>query len=202
MMDQSSLLMGMAFGLGIISIPSPKDMFFIEMCVMKRSVLPLTLIAVVSDGILILIGLTIFSMTGESVAIDLVIKVLAALYIVYLFFSMDADLLSRKIGQSSSGKMALMRMGELSLVNPYSWIDTVVFMGGMAAVSHYPGDFILGAVAASALWFAALALIFGWLLPQTLRNQVYRYMPLCSRIILLLILVILVLDIRAAILRI
>ncbi|MBN9320597.1 MAG: hypothetical protein J0H24_00285, partial [Delftia acidovorans] len=88
-----------------------------------------------------------------------------------------------------------LRMGELSLANPYSWIDTVIFLGGMAAVSTYPVSFISGAIAASAIWFLALMLVFGWILSEQMRARVYNYLPLFAKIILPIILCVLVIEI-------
>ncbi len=194
-MDENTFLLGVAFGLGIISIPSPKDIFFIKMCVLRRSLFRMAFFAVASDAVLIAVGTLLFGMTSGISAVGISIRVLAVFYIVYLFFSIDGKGFSEDAVERDRRSGDFLRMGELSLANPYSWIDTVIFLGGMAAVSTYPVSFISGAIAASAIWFLALMLVFGWILSEQMRARVYNYLPLFAKIILPIILCVLVIEI-------
>src|SRR5256885_6420052 len=69
-MDENTFLLGVAFGLGIISIPSPKDIFFIKMCVLRRSLFRMAFFAVASDAVLIAVGTLLFGMTSGISAVD------------------------------------------------------------------------------------------------------------------------------------
>ncbi|MDH0421753.1 MULTISPECIES: LysE family transporter [Delftia] len=194
-MDEDTFFLGIAFGLGIISIPSPKDIFFIKMCVLRRGLLSMAFVAVASDAFLIAAGALLFGMTSEISAVGMSIRVLAVFYIVYLFLSIDRKGLSVDAVGSDRLRGDFLRMGELSLANPYSWIDTVVFLGGMAAVSTHPVSFISGAIVASVIWFVALMFVFGWLLSESMRESVYKYLPMFAKIILPIILCVLVIEI-------
>src|SRR5256885_16093214 len=123
-MDENTFLLGVAFGLGIISIPSPKDIFFIKMFVLRRSLFRMAFFAVASDAVLIAVGTLLFGMTSGISAVGMSIRVLAVFYIVYLFFSIDGKGFSEDAVERDRRSGDFLRMGELSLANPYSWIDT------------------------------------------------------------------------------
>lgn len=69
-----------------------------------------------------------------------------------------------------SGASALKLAGQaalISLVNPHVYLDTVVLIGSVGAQQAQPGVFVIGAAAASALWFTLLTRfsrkLGGWL---------------------------------------
>lgn len=63
----------------------------------------------------------------------------------------------------------------ISLLNPHVYLDTVVLVGSVGAQQSYPGYFVVGAAAASTIWFFCLTGFGRYLGPRLRSPTAWRW---------------------------
>ena len=77
-----------------------------------------------------------------------------------------------------SRRAALAQAAAFTLLNPHVYLDTVMLVGAVGAQQTVPvrPAFLLGAIAASVLWFCALGFAARWLTPWFARPAAWRWL--------------------------
>ena len=158
-------LSGLASGLVLIAALGAQNAFVLRQGIRREHVLAVALVCIVSDMLLIGIGITglglLLHRSPEGLA--------AARYAGAIFLTAYAGLAVRRalIGQDAraeTGAGASLRVALLSclgftFLNPHTYLDTVVLLGTLGNQYGEAGrwPFAAGAITASLLWYFSLA---------------------------------------------
>jgi L-lysine exporter family protein LysE/ArgO len=169
MFDTASFVQGLVLGLGMFVCPGPKDVLILRQALLQRSSLELISVAVLSDVLLIWMG-----MAGASVALAHAPSVqVAALWLgVGLLVRHAAQsaksawegvpdaVNAERTASSDSNRKGLTALFSASLLNPIAWLDTLLVIGAVGASlpSSAQMSFAAGASMASLAWFLFLVL--------------------------------------------
>lgn len=159
-----ALFSGLIMGLTLIVAIGAQNAFVLRQGLAGKFVLPVAMVSAFLDATLIVLGVAGLGALLESVPFLLgLVRWLGAGYLVWFGIS---SLKNARSGQSmdvsgkgpSSARTAVIAAATFSLLNPHVYLDTVVFLGALAAQF---GDnrwwFALGASVASITWFFGLA---------------------------------------------
>ena len=95
--------------------------------------------------------------------------------------------------RSMSRRAALAQAAAFTLLNPHVYLDTVLLVGSVGAQQgavNRPA-FVLGAIAASAVWFTALGYGARWLAPWFARPSAWRWLDSVIGLVMLVLAVLL-----------
>jgi L-lysine exporter family protein LysE/ArgO len=165
MYDLSALVHGLILGLAVFVAPGPKDVLILREALLGQSPMKLIAIAVVSDLILICLGMLGLSALFQHVPrLHLLAQILGiGLLAVH---GAQAARSALRGGHSlgaegaqpcrSPGDRGLRGIFLVSVFNPAAWMDTVLIIGpaGMALPAAARPSFASGAVSASLIWFS------------------------------------------------
>jgi len=159
----NALIPGLLTGLSLIVAIGAQNAFVLRQGLLRKHVLLIVLICALSDALLITLG--VLGLGGLIAALPWLLEVIRWVGVGFLvwygwsslrrFIKQD----SLKAAESSVGslKQAVVTSLALTFLNPHVYLDTVIFIGGIA---NQFGDqkwwFVLGAVTASFLWFFGL----------------------------------------------
>jgi len=159
-----AIVSGLFTGLSLIIAIGAQNAFVLRQGLAGKFVLPVALVSAFLDAALIVLGVAGLGVLLESVPFLLgLVRWLGAGYLVWFGI---ASLRKANSGQSldvsgqgpSTIRKAVIATATFSLLNPHVYLDTVVFLGALAAQF---GDnrwwFALGASVASITWFFGLA---------------------------------------------
>jgi L-lysine exporter family protein LysE/ArgO len=167
MFDNSAFVQGFVLGLGMFVCPGPKDVLILRQALLRRSALELVSVGVLSDALLIWIG-----MAGVSVALAKApgFQTVALWFGTFLLLGHSLFAARRSIhGMPFSISLAVSEQGTsrirsfvalltVSFLNPVAWLDTLLVVGTVGASMPAPGQvsFAFGATIASLVWFLFL----------------------------------------------
>jgi L-lysine exporter family protein LysE/ArgO len=159
-----ALISGLFLGLALIVAIGAQNAFVLRQGLTGKFVLPVALISAVLDAALITLGVAGLGALLESVPCLLgLVRWLGAGYLVWFgITSLRRARSGQSMDVSGSGSQTLSSVvvsaATFSLLNPHVYLDTVVFLGALAAQF---GDnrwwFAVGASTASFVWFFSLA---------------------------------------------
>ena len=170
-MDAVIALNGFLISIGLVVAIGPQNVYVLRKGLVGRHVLAVSSACFIADSALIVIGAAGF---GEVVArypnFEAVMAVLGAGFLFWYgwrSFRQAADpptITEQDISQAGGsahgkGVVAAIAMAlALTFLNPHTYVDTLVILGGMS--THYTGGvrvaFVAGAIAGSAVWFYGL----------------------------------------------
>lgn len=158
---------GFLLGIGLIMGIGPQNTFILQQGVRRRFVFMIALLASLIDGGLILLGVSGAGHVFASIPLLVtgVVVAGAVFLLIYGWTSFGAALYPKPPAAGLTWGGALCRRTvvlsvlAVSLLNPSTYLDTLLVIGGSAArYSGAPGmAFAAGATAASTLWFFLLA---------------------------------------------
>ena len=159
-----AIVSGLFTGLSLIVAIGAQNAFVLRQGLAGKFVLPVTLVSAFLDAALIVLGVAGLGALLESVPFLLgLVRWLGAGYLVWFGIS---SLRKANSGQSmdvsgqgpSTIRTAVIATATFSLLNPHVYLDTVVFLGALAAqFGENRWWFALGASVASITWFFGLA---------------------------------------------
>ncbi|MDR6396588.1 LysE/ArgO family amino acid transporter [Herbaspirillum seropedicae] len=167
MIDFSALLQGFMLGFGMFICPGPKDVVIIRESLAGRSPVVLITIGAGCDMVLIALGILGLSAAFQSIpSLEMAATLLGILLLVFHGLSAARSALRAGRAEHStgappcSGKGGLEELLMISLLNPATWLDTVLVIGttGVALAPERRLSYSIGAVSASCVWFVALVL--------------------------------------------
>lgn len=166
----SVLRAGLALGFGLIISMGPQNLFLIRQGMKREYAYISALICSLCDMLLILLStMSVSKLIIASPAAKMVFIALGALFLaVYgaksIFFGVrqlrkQTTTELTNVSKTRSVWRLLFTAVSFSLLNPQAIIDTMIMIGGV--VCRYPEEdqllFIIGVIAASFLWFNAIA---------------------------------------------
>jgi len=157
-------LAGLGFGLSLIVAIGAQNAYVLRQGLRREHVLAVVIVCAASDAILILVGVAGFGALIRTVPwLLVVVRIVGAAFLLgYAALAARRAVLPRPldtsvVGTAVSLTQVLATTAALTWLNPHVYLDTVVFLGSVAA-AH--GDerwyFGLGAALGSVLWFTAL----------------------------------------------
>jgi L-lysine exporter family protein LysE/ArgO len=159
----NALIPGLLTGLSLIVAIGAQNAFVLRQGLLRKHVLLIVLICALSDALLITLG--VLGLGGLIAALPWLLEVIRWVGVGFLVWYGSSSLRrfikqdSLKAAESSVGslKQAVVTTLALTFLNPHVYLDTVIFIGGIA---NQFGDqkwwFVLGAVTSSFLWFFGL----------------------------------------------
>jgi L-lysine exporter family protein LysE/ArgO len=160
----TAIFSGLLTGLALIVAIGAQNAFVLRQGLVGKFVLPVALLSALLDITLITLGVAGLGALLESLPFLLgLVRWLGAGYLIWFgILSLRRANSGASMDVSGQGKAtlagALISTATFSLLNPHVYLDTVVFLGAVAAQF---GDarwwFALGASVASIVWFLSLA---------------------------------------------
>jgi L-lysine exporter family protein LysE/ArgO len=157
------VLTGFLTGLSLIVAIGAQNAFVLRQGLLKKHVLVIVLICAVSDATLITLG--VLGLGALISALPWLLEVIRWVGVAFLVWYGSTSLRrfmkneSLKAAETGSGalKQTVLTTLALTFLNPHVYLDTVIFIGGIA---NQFGDqkwfFVIGAVTASFIWFFSL----------------------------------------------
>lgn len=179
----ATALMGVGTSLSLIVAIGAQNAYILKQGIIGRFIWPIALFCILSDALLI--GLGVLGMGALADSAGWVLEVLrwggGLFLVVYGLFAARRALhpsaltiTSNEAGPQTLAK-ALLLAAAMTYLNPHTYLDTIVFIGGLAAQQ---GDsrwfFYVGAVTGSALWFTFLASCSRFLRPVFASPKAWR----------------------------
>ncbi|MFD3509790.1 LysE/ArgO family amino acid transporter [Nocardia sp. NPDC058666] len=158
-------LSGLGFGLSLIVAIGAQNAFVLRQGVRGQHVLPVIAVCVVSDIVLIGVGVAGFGAIVESFpAIVTVARYAGALFLLgYAVIAArralrSSTLIADSAGTSVTVGATVLTCLAMTWLNPHTFLDTVVLLGSFASTYASPDRWFLagGAMLGSVIWFLAL----------------------------------------------
>ncbi|MDY7527652.1 MULTISPECIES: LysE/ArgO family amino acid transporter [unclassified Cryobacterium] len=196
-------LAGLGFGLSLIVAIGAQNAYVLRQGLRREHVLAVVIVCAASDAVLILVGVAGFGALIRTVPwLLVVVRIVGAAFLLgYAALAARRAVLPRPldtsvVGTAASLTQVLATTAALTWLNPHVYLDTVVFLGSVAA-AH--GDerwyFGLGAVLGSVIWFTALGFGARLLRPVFGRPVSWRILDIGIAVIMTVIAVSLLLGI-------
>ncbi len=179
MIDFSILFQAMLISIGLIMAIGPQNAFVLRQGIRRQHVFPVVSACFLSDAFLICLGV---GGTGALFALNLHLKIaMTSVGIIFITIygglafraalrpvALDPDASGAPKGSGQSAKAAVLTVLAFTWLNPHTYVDTLVLIGGIS--SQYDAgwgrlSFGVGAVLGSALWFLTLGFGAGRLAP-------------------------------------
>ena len=158
-----SIVAGFLTGLSLIVAIGAQNAFVLRQGLLRKHVLVIVVICALSDAFLITLG--VLGLGSLISALPWLLEVIRWVGVAFLVWYGSSSLRrfvkqdSLKAAESSVGslKQAVMTTLALTFLNPHVYLDTVIFIGGIAnSFGDQKWWFVLGAITASFLWFFSL----------------------------------------------
>ncbi len=159
------VLTGFLTGLSLIVAIGAQNAFVLRQGLLKKHVLVIVLICAVSDATLITLG--VLGLGALISALPWLLEVIRWVGVAFLVWYGSTSLRrfmkneSLKAAETGSGalKQTVLTTLALTFLNPHVYLDTVIFIGGIASqFGDQKWFFAIGAVVASFVWFFSLGL--------------------------------------------
>jgi L-lysine exporter family protein LysE/ArgO len=159
----NAVIPGLLTGLSLIVAIGAQNAFVLRQGLLKKHVLVMVLICAISDATLIILG--VFGLGALISALPWLLEVIRWVGVAFLFWYGSTSLRrfmkneSLKAAETGSGnlKQTVLTTLALTFLNPHVYLDTVIFIGGIASqFGDQKWFFALGAVTASFVWFFSL----------------------------------------------
>ncbi len=161
----NAILPGFLTGLSLIVAIGAQNAFVLRQGLLKKHVLVIVLICAVSDATLITLG--VLGLGALISALPWLLEVIRWVGVAFLVWYGSTSLRrfmkneSLKAAETGSGalKQTVLTTLALTFLNPHVYLDTVIFIGGIASqFGDQKWFFAIGAVVASFVWFFSLGL--------------------------------------------
>lgn len=163
MLSTPTLFAGFGFGLSLIVAIGAQNIYVLRQGLLKKHVLPVIAVCIISDALLIAAGVAGFGVLVDRVPwLVTFLRVFGSAFLLYYAYGAFQRVLKPEAmvaGGGGSGSLRAAMLGILGVtyLNPHVYLDTIVLMGSVAN-SH--GDlkwtFGVGMMAASLVWFITL----------------------------------------------
>lgn len=159
----NALIPGLLTGLSLIVAIGAQNAFVLRQGLLRKNVLIIVLICAVSDATLIALG--VYGLGSLISALPWLLETIRWVGVAFLVWYGSTSLKrfikseSLQAAQTSPGslKQTVLTTLALTFLNPHVYLDTVIFIGGIA--NQFGEDewfFALGAIVASFVWFFSL----------------------------------------------
>ncbi|MEE8370900.1 MAG: LysE/ArgO family amino acid transporter [Sphingomonadales bacterium] len=188
-LDVIIALNGFLISIGLVVAIGPQNVYVLRKGLLGRHVLAVSSACFLSDAALIILGAVGFGRIATRYhSIEVTMAMLGAGFLLWYGWrsfreAADPQALTEKDIDEAGGKahgkglMAAIAMAlTLTMLNPHTYVDTLVILGGMAA-QHEEGArtaFTAGAVIGSAVWFYGLGYGAAFLAPAFKSRTAWR----------------------------
>jgi len=193
-MISSIILKGFSVTLSLIFAIGAQNAFVLKQGLKKEHVLPIICICILID--IILIGSGVFGIGYFVSKSPLLMKIIAVIGIVFLsgyaliclrsaFKGEHMDIENDKSKKTLKEVVTLVLV--FSLLNPHTYLDTILLIGGIGASYAHINDkllFLLGSVSASIVWFIALGFGSRVLIPIFKKNITWKILDILIAILM------------------
>jgi L-lysine exporter family protein LysE/ArgO len=158
-----AILPGLLTGLSLIVAIGAQNAFVLRQGLLRKHVFVIVLICALSDALLIALG--VLGLGSLISALPWLLEVIRWVGVTFLVWYGSSSLRrfvkqdSLKAAETSVGsvKQAVLTTLALTFLNPHVYLDTVIFIGGIAnSFGDQKWWFVLGSITASFLWFFSL----------------------------------------------
>ncbi|UYQ77623.1 LysE/ArgO family amino acid transporter [Glutamicibacter sp. JL.03c] len=199
-MTPAPFFFGLTTGLSLIVAIGAQNAFVLRQGIRKEHVFITALVCCLSDAVLIFAGVNGMGVLVEQVPWLLIVaRVGGFLFLAsYAIFAFRRAIKpeSLKVSGTTRTTTALSLIGTalaLTWLNPHVYIDTVLLLGSVAvAQGAGAGWFAVGAIAASFLWFFALAYAARFLAPLFARPKAWQILDFIIGLMMLFFAVLLI----------
>lgn len=183
------ILKGFSVTLSLILAIGAQNAFVLKQGLKKEHIFPIVLICIFID--IILIGFGVFGIGYAVSKNPFLLKVIAMVGILFLTFygfsclksafkNEHMNVLNEK--NKKSLKEVIILVLVFSLLNPHTYLDTILLIGGIGATYINLNDqylFLLGCFMASSLWFIVLGFGARVLIPLFKKNITWKILDIC-----------------------
>ena len=193
MFNFSVYLSALGLSIGQIVGIGPQNAFVLRQGIGRSHILPIVAICIVADVFLIACGVMgVGKLLNAIPGFIVTVTWLGAGFILWLGYkafrsALTPGAMSLAGGVERDRKRAIRTVLAVTLLNPYTWLDTVVLIGGVSAIygeSAAP-SFLLGDLSASVLWFGGIGCFAGKLAPLFQRPQSWRVLDCVIGLVML-----------------
>jgi L-lysine exporter family protein LysE/ArgO len=158
-----AVIAGFVTGLSLIVAIGAQNAFVLRQGLLRKHVLVIVVICALSDALLIALG--VLGLGSLISALPWLLEVIRWVGVTFLVWYGSSSLRrfvkqdSLKAAETSVGsvKQAVLTTLALTFLNPHVYLDTVIFIGGIAnSFGDQKWWFVLGSITASFLWFFSL----------------------------------------------
>jgi L-lysine exporter family protein LysE/ArgO len=158
-----AVIAGFVTGLSLIVAIGAQNAFVLRQGLLRKHVFVIVLICALSDALLIALG--VLGLGSLISALPWLLEVIRWVGVTFLVWYGSSSLRrfvkqdSLKAAETSVGsvKQAVLTTLALTFLNPHVYLDTVIFIGGIAnSFGDQKWWFVLGSITASFLWFFSL----------------------------------------------
>lgn len=190
------LLKGFVVTISLIVAIGAQNAYVLKLGLLKQHVLKAALMCIFFDFVLISAGVfgLGFFVQGNQLLINsiAIVGILFLTFYAFLSFKSAFKNTSLKIDdetKTSPLKQVLSLILVFTFLNPHTYLDTVVLIGGIGAniENGLKIYFLIGAVSASAFWFLSLGFGARFLIPLFKKPVTWKILDICIGIIMLLI---------------
>lgn len=186
-------LNGLFIGAGLIIAIGAQNAFVLGQSLKREHHYSAALLCMACDALLILAG--IFGLAAilehSALAMQLArwggVTFLVGYAILALRRAFSPGTLRANPQPARSRRSVILTTLAVTLLNPHVYLDTVVLIGAIGAQQSSPLIFALGAISASALWFASLALGGARLSPWLARPITWRIIDAAVAVMMLIV---------------
>lgn len=168
MLDAAAVTQGLLLGLALFVSPGPKDVLVLRQSLFLRPAVELIGVSVVSDAVLIWLGIVGASaVLRQAPGLQSIALWSGALLLIVYGVAAARRALSGGAGIPDFShpcgvgrRRDLLELVAVSFLNPLAWVDTVLIIGAVGAglPTHAQFSFVAGATAASLAWFVVLVI--------------------------------------------
>ena len=182
-MWQRAFFEGLGMGGGLIVAIGAQNTFLLKQGVQRQHIMPCALACALCDILLIVLGASSVGLfIASHPALPTAIRVAGTMFLLEYgrrgaVAAWRGPACPAPPEPAAAARASALRTAiGLSLLNPHAWLDTVVLLGAFGAAQPGQGRyyFSAGAILASVLWFASLALGAHLLAPLLARRQAAR----------------------------
>ncbi len=188
--SSKAFISGFVMQIGLITSLGMQNLYLIDRGIKKEYPFIAAIVCFICE--FILIGFGLLGAAQLSVALQQLLTVIAALFLVAYglravykaAFSSSSDLSLAKATPSAT-TVILAAIG-FSLLNPQAIVESLVFYGGLSQrFSDSLNNFVFGALAASFLWLMSLASVTTFAIPNPPSQRAMRWLNAASGFILI-----------------
>ena len=190
----SAFVTGFGLTLGLIVAIGAQNAFVLRQGLRREHVLPIVVFCIVADVLLMSAGVAgmagmIAAHPAVATALGLAGATFLAAYGVRagLRAVRPGTLQTRDEGTRQPLRVALLQLAGFTLLNPHTWLDTVVLVGSVGAqqAGALKWYFTVGAAMASGVWFTALGFGARLLAPWFRRPMAWRVLDALVAVVML-----------------
>lgn len=164
MLNLSSAISGLAFGLSLIIAIGPQNVFILRQGLNRKHVGIVVSICIISDALLIAVGAGGMgaALNAKPELVEVIRYIGAAFLIIYGSAAFIRGLKPKnekfiEVTKSQSKSKAIITCLAFTWLNPHVYLDTAILLGSVAnSAGRNASAFALGAIIGSTLWFTCL----------------------------------------------